>query len=74
MVTVGGLGAALVTVPFVGFGGATLTLLELELSAFDELELSGLDDEAGGAMTPKLDLALHSARDLPFGQHVESVQ
>ena len=72
VVTVGGLGAALVTVPFVAFGGATLTLLGL--AASDVLELAGLDDEAGGAMTPKLDLALHSARDLPFGQHVVSVQ
>jgi len=47
-VAVGGLGATLVTVPFVAFGGAALTLLELE--AFDELELDEASDVvAGGA-------------------------
>jgi len=71
LVAVGGLGAVLVTVtvPFVDFEGAALTLLE----AFDELELAGLDDELGG-MTLKLYLAPHSARERPFLQHVVSAQ
>jgi len=77
VVAAGGLGAALVTVtvPFVDFEGAALTLLELE--AFDELELelelAGLDDELGG-MTLKLYLAPHCAKVWPFLQHVVSAQ
>ena len=80
---VGGLGAALVTVPLVGL--ALLTVPTLLLVDLDELELvvalAGLDDELeafvldpGGGMTLKLDLAPHCSRDWPLGQHFFSVQ
>lgn len=78
---VGGLRVELVTVPLVGL--ALLTVPTLELVDLDELELvvAGLDDELeavvlvpGGAMTLKLTLAPHCARDWPLGQHFVSAQ